>query len=622
MMSSPRTPGAPFACALVVGLGVLLGASSRAEAKPDNDTLRCFDSLMKGARRYAVEAAQAISKCEMTRLETQPGQSCADNSRRAGDLANAAKKFVESMSNCQSGRFAAICPLESRTLAAFDTAVRGPEQSLETRFVDMISGAFAGGLLPQCPAPVTRPSTKARECGKAIATVWKETLDDALECIFDCELRVLKRDEGELCIDLLTGAASEHKLGECLAEVADDAALALVRRCDDAAVSDLGCPLAATSSVQVSELIVGGVLGFSEALNLKALHATCRTDTETTVPSAPGAGTLKPSGRSVSIACGSLLDSDFFDGDDLLVLNSHVNCDAARGDLDGLVITASDVTIDGQAVWGVNGPDVDSARTGAGIVIAAGTSGVTLKGIKYIRNFGVGAEIEAGASGVVIQDLSVRRNEIAGVLSRGNAVELSRIYADRNKVSFDLAGDDVVLVDSTARRTDDADGASVVIEGEDLNSNGRAIRVNDCLIESNKGMGLLVRGSANRVRATRILRGRGHALVIQGDGNRIEDNLISDNRAGHGVLVQGRHNVIQRNRSERNEYNGFQIVGSENELFFNEAGDPGGGRGNGGDGFVVAGALNLFGGNVATDNSGKAFELHPTTVDLGGNVAN
>ncbi len=622
MMSSPRKRRARLACALATIVGLVLGASPGAEAKPDNDTLRCFDSLMKGARRYAIDASQAIAKCETTRLDTQPGQTCEDNSRRKGDLTNAAKKFVESMSNCQSGRFAAICPLESRTLAAFETAVRGPEQSLETRFVDMVSGSFAGGLLPQCPAPVTRPSTAARECGKAIATIWKETLDDALECIFDCELRVLKRDEGELCVDLLTGLPTENKLGECLAEVADDALLALSRRCSDATVSELGCPLAATSSAQITDAVVGGVLGFSESFNLRALHATCRTDTETTVPSAPASATLRPSGRPVNIACGTLLDSDFFDGDNLLVLGSHVNCDAARGDLDGLVITASDVTIDGQAVWGVNGPDVDSARTGAGLVIAAGTSGVTLKGIKYIRSFGAGIEIEAGASGVAIQNVSVRRNEIAGVLSRGSGVELSQVYADRNEVSFDLAGDDVILVDSVARRTDDADGASVIIEGEDVNQNGRGIRLNDCLIESNKGMGLVVRGSANRVRSTRILRGRGHGLVIQGDGNRIEDNFISDNRAGNGVLVQGRNNVIQRNRSERSEYSGFEITGSENEIFFNEAGDPGGGRGNSGDGFVLAGALNLFGGNVATDNDGKAFELHPTTVDLGGNVAN
>ena len=619
MMTPPKETRLSWHLALPVLFSLLLGWVPAALAKPNNDTLRCFDSLMKGARAYAVEASQAITKCELVRLESLKPKPCSEDSRQATDLNSAADRFVKTMAECVPGRLAAICPFESKNIEGFASAVDGPDQSLETRFVQMIGGSFAGGLLPGCPAPPGRAPTLARECGKAVSAVWKEVVDDTMACLFECELRVLKRDEGELCVDVSTGVPIDGKLNECLTEVAEDALPVVNKRCSAVALRGLGCPMTATTPAEASQTLVGDVLGFSEWLNLKSLHSTCRSDTETTVPVAPAVGMLRPSATRVTVACGATLDAAFFGNDTSLVLGSTINCDAAREETNGIVVSAPNVTIDGQQLYGLNGPDVDTSRTGAGIVLAAGADGVRLTGLKNIRNFAIGVDVKAHVSGVTIEDLSVRRNTVAGIFSRGSDIEISRVYADRNGISFDLQGDDVMLAESTARRSELAGLPSVIVEGEDINHDGFSVRVVDNLIESNKSAGLQARGTGIRIRDNRVLRGRGHGIIIEGDSNTIENNFISDNRGGHGIWVRGRSNVIQRNRSEKSGLSGFQIDGISNEIFFNEAGAPTGGTGNLQDGFVLSAGLCLFGGNVAVENKGVCFDLHSTTVNLGAN---
>jgi parallel beta-helix repeat protein len=98
--------------------------------------------------------------------------------------------------------------------------------------------------------------------------------------------------------------------------------------------------------------------------------------------------------------------------------------------------------------------------------------------------------------------------------------------------------------------------------------------------------------------------------------------LVRANTAeGNGIdgffVAGGGGHTLQDNRANKNDANGFSILGNDSTLTKNRA------ERNSGDGFnVSSGSGNRLGTNTANRNTGDEFDVVAGNIDLGGNKAN
>jgi hypothetical protein len=255
-------------------------------------------------------------------------------------------------------------------------------------------------------------------------------------------------------------------------------------------------------------------------------------------------------GTAVACECGDELESDRV----LTDTDPIANPPACTGD--GLTIATPGVSLDLglQTITGVG--------VGTGVLITAGTHGVTVVGRGRVLKFGTGI----GASDTnnsVFEDLTLERNAVAGLNVVGNGNELNGVLAQFNTDGILVEGSTNLVTDSIAK------------------SNGR---------------GFVVTGF-NDVNRNQALLNTGDGLTVTGSGHIVARNSVKRN-GGVGVVVGGSGAFVDRNQSVSNGGDGFSIAGNGHTVDRNTA------KLNGGDGFSVADGGSAFDRNQTKSNRG------------------
>jgi len=574
---------------------------------------------------YTTRVYEAKAGCESKRIQSSRPRFCGQDERKAKDLAAARQRLERELSNCDEDALANLCPLGARSGPELSllAANESEPSSIVAQLEDLVQRVFVSPTAAACsPRPGWGAERPAEECSKVLARNGGELLEELQECFADCELKQMKQDDVEMpCVDVSTGAPGTSKVRDCVTKEINSYLSTMDRKCTDEGVDQLGCPAGQTTSVSLATAIGTDLLEMSEILNLGLFHSICRSGTDLVVETVPSSATLLPSGKVVTARCGLVVDAAFMQGNSILRLDSNINCDSVQAAVDGVMVSASGVTIDGRDEFGVIGMDRSRYRKGAGIRLLPGATDVTLKNLKSVRRFGVGIADSGSNEGLRIQNVALRRNDILGLEIYSRDVVIEGLYADRNKVGALLDGDNITIRESIIRRCDGSRGTGLIVRGDDQDENGVAIEVRDLFFEHN-GTGVDVIGSFHRFLDNRITRSRYSGVESDTQSSLYDGNLLRDGRQGFGLEIRGSANTINGNIAESNGLAGFAITGNGNTVTNNSAGDVRRGNGSKGGGIVVTGIDNELGGNGSYRNRPTQFTIGRNNIDLGENDAN
>jgi parallel beta-helix repeat protein len=281
---------------------------------------------------------------------------------------------------------------------------------------------------------------------------------------------------------------------------------------------------------------------------------------------------------------------------------------------DGLVIDASDVTLD------LNGHVVDGDGSGGGhgVVIAPSRQGVVVKNGK-VRQFNDGVFVGQEGRGHrllhlrlldnrriglhlegAIENSLVRSVESAGNDDHGFSVFLSTgIVFERATASgnggrgFELAALDEGVVDESGARNNGDDGLFL-----DANSNGVLVR--DFVADRNQDSGLLVSGSGHTLLRVRSVKTDGDGITLFASRYKLLDSFASNNAAdGVFVIAFADEGLLRGNTANENEDDGFDVDSPDTTLRRNTAND------NGNVGIDAVAGVTDLGGNRAKGNGGQ-----------------
>ena len=592
-------------------------------AQADEETIRCAKAVSKAMIDFTTRVYEAKAGCEAKRIASSRPRFCGQDERKAKDLEGAKQRLERELRNCEDGALANLCPLGARTGPSLTQALASEldSASISSQLEGMVQRVFVSPTAAGCsPRPGWDAERPAEECSKILARNGGELLEELQECFADCELKQMKQDDVEFpCVDVSTGAPGTSKVRDCVTKEINAYLSTMDRKCTDEGIDQLGCPDGQSTSQGLANTMATDFL--QEALNLGLFHSICRSETDIVVDTVPSSATLLPSGKAVTARCGTVVDAAFMEGNSILRLDSHVNCDSVQAAIDGLMVSVSGITIDGRDEFGVTGMDRSRYRTGAGIRLLPGAVNVTLKNLKSVRRFGFGIADSGTNQGLRIQNVALRRNDIAGLEIYSSDVVIDGLYADRNKVGAVLDGDDITIRDSIIRRCDGSRGVGLVMRGTDVDQNGVAVEVRDVFFEHN-GVGIDVIGANHKILDNRVTRSRYSGIESDTVNSIYDGNLLRDSRQGFGLEVRGSGNTVHGNKAESNGLAAFAITGNGNLITSNSAGDERRGNGSKGGGITVTGIENELGDNGSYRNRPSQYSIGRFNVDLGGNVAN
>ncbi|MEO2168774.1 MAG: right-handed parallel beta-helix repeat-containing protein, partial [bacterium] len=562
----------------------------------------------------------ATSRCEFKRVAGSRPMFCAIDSRLAKDVAGAKKRLERELGNCNEESLSNLCAFGQRNSFDLTAKLATADDGAAATLGVLVRHLFVEPIDEKCVRPGWDASREAEDCGKVFSQKTTDLIEELQGCFFECEMKQLKQNEPLLCVDPNTGAPLARKVNDCLNKEIREFFEYANRRCQAVGITDLGCPMGQVTAEAAATAATTEILLLAEKLNLEIFHSNCRAETDIVVPTSPSTITLLPSGDRAYLACGQIVDSAFMQGDSILMLDGPINCDAASGPVDGLLIAASGITVDGRGNFGIIGPDRSRYRTGAGIRVLPDAQNVTLQNLKSVRRFGVGIADSGSNPGLRVINVDLRRNEIAGVTISSSKVVLDSLYSDRNEIGVSVEGDNIIIRSSVIRRSGGGRGLGVQILGEDSDEDGVAVAFLDTFLEHN-GTGMVVGGRDHQIAGSRITRSRYTGIEVQGSAITIEDSIVRDSRNGHGLEIRGSDNLVRGMLIEKSGLAGFAVSGSRNLLRLNSAGDIRRGNGNKGGGFVITGSLNSLGSNAAYRNRPVQFSIGRNNVDLGGNSA-
>lgn len=387
----------------------------------------------------------------------------------------------------------------------------------------------------------------------------------------------------------------------------------------------------------------------------------------TTVLGEGATGTFLPSGRTVSLECGTVLNFAAYKpagqdrADHTLRLNKSLGCAAAPV---GLRMSASNRTLD------LNGFKIVGSSSGptgsAGIVVAADRVNVTIRGGSVsgtagIEHFDWCVVDEGGNTGLVIETLRCFRGRSAGIDLMSSNVTVRRSLVDRTTfatrntfeppggVGIRVTGDNVLIQDTTVRRSQNY---GIWATGVDTDGDNRAITIESTAgtgtpamrVETNLGIGVRADGQKLRMKDVRVsgdwpgdnakstvgvvveatatdtlldgvqVKAFGaDGFLIAGLGTRVTNSRVEE-VAADGFVATGDGVLLQNNESRANRH-GYVLSGPNIEANTNLAEEVGG------DGYVVTGFRVKVLNSEAKDGTGHGFNVEGAEVRLETNLA-
>lgn len=349
-------------------------------------------------------------------------------------------------------------------------------------------------------------------------------------------------------------------------------------------------------------------------------------DTEQTTLLAPGTtATLFPSGRTVAILCGRVLDGSFFGADNIMQLNAPLGCTTST--LFGLKIAQSGVTLNLQGNKIIASGNIAG---NAGIVIGSGATSVTVdgggvNGTNGIETFDWCVKDEGGNNGLILKNLRCYRARSAAIKIVSNNVEVSNAKIDNTSptstttqelpggVGIYSRGDDVRIKDTIVRRSK---LIGILADGADANVNGQTTTIDGntttSRVEDSFGVGVRFQNGPHLLKDTAVY-GDGPGVgtstdgvvVDTGTGNRL-DGVVVKKFNNHGIVINASNTRVDRTGVEEVSQNGFVISALATNVTLN---------GNSsaqlsGSGFVVDGGGNILTTNSAERNAGNGFQIN------------
>lgn len=355
-------------------------------------------------------------------------------------------------------------------------------------------------------------------------------------------------------------------------------------------------------------------------------------DTEQTTVLAPGTtATLLPSGRTVAILCGRVLDGSFFGADNIMQLNAPLGCTTSAPF--GLKIAKSGVTLNLQG----NKIIVSGNIAGnAGLVIGPNATNVTVdgggvNGANGIETFDWCVKDEGGNSGLVVKNVRCYRARSAAMKIVSNNVEVSKVKIDNTVptatttqelpggVGIYAHGDDIRIKDTIVRRSK---LVGILADGVDINANGQATTIDGntttSRVEESFGVGVRFENGPHVLKDTAVYGdgpGAGASTngveVLTGSAHKL-DGVVVKRFNQYGIVVGSHGATIERTGVEEVALHGFVLAASASNVTLN---------GNsavnvGAHGFFVEGGNNLLSTNAAEGNAGNGFQITGTGNQL------
>lgn len=607
----------------LAAVGLMIGpVASFAQTK--TQILTCAKRSGKAFKRFAGDALEILGDCQVNSLKDDERTDCAADEDVLEDLDKAADKLRREARKCDDDALRALCPhgqREDTTLKEFVLNAEGGTTDL-LRAVDanVFTTSYGG-----CPRPLGEISRDAEECAEDLAAITTEAIDDFLKCVVKCELNGMRKSGEEPCFDDLSGAPLDEKILDCSDRVLEDIGDVINREnnnnCTDAALIELGCPFGFTTASDIIEPMRDRILDETKTMTDGIFFSECGDSGGSGSeggPTEPAAATLLPSETQTEINCGQDLDAAFFGSDDTVRLDADLDCSPAGLGSIGIIISASNVTLDARTDYDLTGPSRSSNRTGTGILVAPGAKNVRITRFSKIQRYAVGIGDSGDNDGLRIEDSTVRRNRVAGIRTTSPDVTIDNVKSDRNAIGFDVSGDDSTLIDCRALRSEPFPNIGILVHGVDTDGDGEIVRINRCEAEGNT-VGIIVQGGPHLLEDNDVRFNNGDGMQIASVGSKVESNSIKLN-SGNGMVVSGDANNITANRSDENGADGFVITGIANDVNNNQGGSLTD-QGNFGRGFWFNGLDTNVESNTAEANVSHGFQIDEDTADVQSNTA-
>lgn len=314
---------------------------------------------------------------------------------------------------------------------------------------------------------------------------------------------------------------------------------------------------------------------------------------------------------------------------DTITVNTKVRNDLTNCAGDGLVIGASNITLD------LNGRTIDGTGNGSGVNNGAGYDSVTIKN-GAVKEFQENVTLN-GASWNQVANLTVSNGTSQGIVayeSDHNRIERNAAFGnglgiDGDGIHLDVGSNYNVVGWNSSH--DNATTGITVKDGSEHNT------VVGNAVTRNPNRGIAVSANTNAVlsnvvgdagiflnfsNGSRVEGNFSYGVDRAGIGlqnssnNAIRGNTTTRNSEGIGIHEGSQDNVIQRNWSSGNSDFGIQVdLGSTGNSILNNVANA-----NGAEGIHVDQPLTTVTGNTANRNGGFGIYA-PGAVDGGGNTA-
>ncbi len=549
---------APAMAALL--LSVVPGPSRASEV---GDQASCVKRIAEAAQNYTNTYLSARGGCEVRNLSLEAPVACEDDRDTSDQVKDAAGKMIGQFNKCTTTSFAQVCALSKTVPLELYAAMLSGTGSLEDSLSNLVASLWTRST-PGCPRPTSPVSKDTESCVRSINSQIARVSSQIQQCVSKCEFSLTKNG-GDACTAPDTGEPLKEKQVECIDRARARLLDTVSKRCTPDALVAAGCPLGASTVPGLIAAFEPHLKKITRDLDVKMYHAPCRHVIAINPVSPTATVGMEPSGELREIRCGQELDAAFFGDDEEMILQTDLNCQDA-GKVNGLVVSASNVTINLGKDFRVSGPAKAADRTGTGILVKGGARNVFVRrGV--VQRFAVGIADSGAGSGNVYKELTVRGNTVDGVR---------------------LSGEDA-RVDSLSVKTNGGYG---------IRMNGPLPKVVACTTESNGLDGIRVDGI--------------DAIL---DGNQ-SGALKANGNGGFGFLVNGMGANVYQNSAEANAGGGFLLTAPTVRFKANSA------TSSGGPGFRFTVGGSGLDSNRSEFNGGFEFDIAAGNLDETGNRAN
>lgn len=352
---------------------------------------------------------------------------------------------------------------------------------------------------------------------------------------------------------------------------------------------------------------------------------------------APGvSATLLPSGRTITLYCGDILNEALLQPDTTTVqLNGTLGCQSDA--LFGLKIMRPSLTLklNGYKIIG------EIAKNTVGIVLGANTTNVVVdgggtNGVSGIEFFDWCLKDEGGNQGLVVKNLRCYRSRSAAIDIISSNLEISKVKIDSitpttsttqelpGGVCISAHGDNIRIKDTIVRR---CQTIGIFADGVDTDLNGVAVTIDGntstSRVESSNGIGVIFQNGPHLLKDTAVYGdgpGEGTStngvVVDTGSANEL-DGVRVKNFNQNGIVINASGTTVSRSGVESVSQDGFVISTAASGVTINGSNSKGVGR----TGFVVDGNLNVISTNNAERNTGSGFQINGANNHLENNSA-